>query len=491
MLTNLITTIDQFALNQPQAPAYNELGQIHTYAELKQASDTIAVALQQYQLPAQAPIVVYGDQSFMMLASFLGCVKAGHAYIPIDTHSAADRLSLIVQIAHPALIIAVEPIPYPLPLTLVTTPAKLLERPAITTDPQYWVSGTDNFYIIFTSGTTGQPKGVQISHRNLLSFINWQLHDFELPQRPAILAQAPYSFDLSVMTLYPTLALGGTITVLPKIVTDNLASLFKTLPQLSLNVWVSTPSFMDICLLEPKFDQAHYPTLSHFLFCGEELPHHTVAQLQQRFPQAHIFNTYGPTEATVAVTAIEITPEILAKYPRLPIGYAKHDTTITTTAEHELLLTGPSIAKGYLNRPTETRAAFTGTTYHSGDLGTITADGLIFYHGRKDFQIKLNGYRIELEEVNYILNQMTHVKQAAVVPQYTDHKVKCLVAFIVPTDQITNNSLNRIKALKRELTQQMMPYMIPQRFIYRPRLPLTANGKIDFKLLQGEVNPNG
>jgi len=490
LLTNLIATIDQLAAQQPQTPAYNELGKMHTYAELKQASDTIAAALVRRQLPAQAPIIVYGDQSFMMLASFLGCVKAGHAYIPVDTHSATDRLTLITKIAQPALIIAVEPTPKPLPVPPITTPNELLAQPVTTSDSRYWVHGDDNFYIIFTSGTTGQPKGVQISHNNLLSFINWQIKDFGLPQQAAILAQAPYSFDLSVMTLYPTLALGGTITVLPKAVTDNLASLFQTLPQLTLDVWVSTPSFMDICLLEPKFDQTHYPTLQYFLFCGEELTHHTASQLQQRFPQAHIFNTYGPTEATVAVTAVEITPQILANYQRLPIGYAKSDTTITTTATQELLLTGPSVSKGYLNRPDKTKAAFSGTTYYSGDLGEITAAGLIFYHGRKDFQIKLNGYRIELEEVNYILNQMPTVKQAAVVPYYVAHKVQRLIAFIVPNEKAAASNLARTKEIKQDLSQQMMPYMVPQRFIYRTQLPLTENGKIDFKSLQGEVNPN-
>src|SRR5699024_3422016 len=129
-------------------------------------------------------------------------------------------------------------------------------------------------------------------------------------QQPSVLAQAPFSFDLSVMGLYPTLVTGGTLKALPRAITEDFKQLFATLPQLELGVWISTPSLVEMCLLLKDFNSENYPNLTHFLFCGEELSHKTAATLLARFPEAHVYNTYGPTEATVAVTGVEITPAI-------------------------------------------------------------------------------------------------------------------------------------------------------------------------------------
>lgn len=507
MIRDMITAMDHWALQDPERLAYDDLGHTNTYGDLKQRSDALAAHLDKMNLPAHAPIMVYGGQTFNMMATFLGIVKSGHAYVPIDTHSPVERLTTINDIAQPAAAIAVSD----LPTTLGATP--VIDAETLNTifdqhvDYQvtHPVSGDDTYYIIFTSGTTGKPKGVQISHTNLLSYVNWMLSDdFKLPQTPRTLSQAPYSFDLSVMDWGPTLASGGTLVALPKQVTDNFKELFATLPTLQLNVWVSTPSFVDICLMEPTFDASHYPNLSRFLFCGEELTHATAATLHQRFPQARIFNTYGPTETTVAVTQVEITERVLADYPRLPIGYVKDDTHITVVDEHlhplpagtegELLISGPSMSKGYLNNPDKTEKAFIKmagqTVYRSGDLGVQLDNGLIMYRGRTDFQIKLHGYRIELEEVNHYLSQEDHIQVGVAVPRYDrNHKVSQLIAWIVPATHDFASELDLTKAIKENLQGgDMMSYMIPQRFVYKESLPMTPNGKVDIKSIIAEVN---
>ncbi|MCI1986285.1 MAG: D-alanine--poly(phosphoribitol) ligase subunit DltA [Lactobacillus sp.] len=497
MITNVITAIDAIATATPQRWAYDVLGDKHSYGELKQAADKIAAAIAQRQLPQAAPIMVYCDQSFLTIATFLGCVKAGHAYIPVDTHSPQERLVMIAEIAQPALAIAVVPLPVAVAVP-TTTAADLLAATVPAAQALTPVSGDDTFYIIFTSGTTGQPKGVQISHDNLLSFVNWMV-GFDWPAQPQTLSQAPYSFDLSVMSLYPALVLGGTLKVLPAATTANLKALFAALPTLALQVWVSTPSFMAICLLEPTFDAAHYPDLTRFFFCGEELPHALAQELLRRFPQAQIYNTYGPTETTVAVSAVAITPAILARYERLPIGVAKPDTQISLRAGGEredngqtvgeLLIAGPSVSKGYLNRPDKTAAAFLPAGYATGDLGFVDDAGMLFYRGRTDFQIKLNGYRIELEEVNHYLNREPLIQQAVAVPKYgADHKVKQLLAYVVPADNAYPSELALTKALRQALQAKMMAYMVPQRFVYRESLPLTTNGKVAIKALIQEAN---
>ncbi|WP_125579345.1 D-alanine--poly(phosphoribitol) ligase subunit DltA [Lacticaseibacillus suibinensis] len=498
-MKTIVQQIDDIALAHPDWPALTVLADHYTYGELKAASDGIAAALLASALPA-GPVLVYCDQSFAAIAAFLGVVKAGRAYIPVDTHSPQDRLLMIEAIAEPAVVLATQPVPVALK-TPVKTPGQVAEMmtvPLTVTLPT--PAADDNFYIIFTSGTTGQPKGVQISHGNLTSFVAW-MASFNLPRQPRMLAQAPFSFDLSVMSLYPTLTAGGCLQILPREATENLKQLFETLPQLPVDVWVSTPSFIDICLLDQTFDAVHYPALKQLFFCGEELTHATAAKLRQRFPKAQVFNTYGPTEATVAVTAIEITDQVLADHDRLPIGYAKPDTTITLVPgsereadnhqSGELELIGPSVSKGYLNRPEKTAAAFTAGAvrgYKTGDLGYITEDGLIFYQGRTDFQIKLNGYRIELEEVDHYLNQAPMIHQAVAVPKYNaEHKVAQLLAYVVP-EAPAESGLALTKAIRVYLQGVMMPYMVPQRFIYRDELPLTQNGKVAVKALIAEVN---
>jgi len=333
IIKNVIETIDAIATNQGDHVAYDELGRTHTYADLKAASDRLAAHITNMGLTDKAPIMVYGGQQFEMVASFLGSVKSGHAYVPVDVNSADERLLDILTIGEPALVIAVDDLPIDVTTVPVITRQQLADIMATPVDFTLTqpVTGDDNFYIIFTSGTTGKPKGVQISHNNLLSFANWMLgDDFGWQTGTNVLSQPPYSFDLSVMDWVPTLLSQGTLKALPKATADDFKALFHTLPNLALNKWVSTPSFADVALLNPEFNQETHPELDTFLFCGEVLTKTTAEKLLARFPQAKIFNTYGPTEATVAVTGLQITPEIMAEYDKMPIGYANADTELAS-----------------------------------------------------------------------------------------------------------------------------------------------------------------
>lgn len=508
MIENVISQIDSFAKTNGAAIAYDELGTQHSYRDLKQASDSLAAFLDEQNLPEKAPVMVFGGQQFEMVAAFLGVVKSGHAYIPVDVNSAKERLLDIAEIAQPAAVLAVDDLPVSLdglPVYDKQDLATVFKQETAYT-PTHAVSGDDNYYIIFTSGTTGKPKGVQISHDNLLSFVNW-MHsdDFNLTTGQNFLSQPPYSFDLSVMDWAPALTLGGTLKALPKNVADSFKDLFVALPQLDLNVWVSTPSFADVALLDPEFKQERHPELKTFLFCGEVLTSTTAQKLLERFPQATIYNTYGPTEATVAVSGMPITKDTIAEYDKMPIGFVKDDTNVIIQDEDgtvlpaneagEIIIAGPSVSKGYLNNPEKTKAAFTTyegqQAYRTGDLATIDVQGMLHYKGRTDFQIKLHGFRIELEEVAQQLQQSQWVEQAVAVPRYdTDGKVKQLLAVVVAKDNDFEKPMLLTNAIKDDLGGIMMPYMMPSRFIYREALPLTPNGKIDLKGLIAEVNEN-
>ncbi|KRL03063.1 D-alanine--poly(phosphoribitol) ligase subunit DltA [Liquorilactobacillus capillatus] len=506
MKKSIIEKIDGYATVEPDRIAYECSGMVNTYQDLKEYSDALAAHITSMGLTKKTPIIVYGGQTFEMAAAFLGVVKSGHAYIPVDTNSPGERLTIINQIAQPAACIAVEELPLTLsevPVIMPTELKTIFKNHVAGPTKENWVTGDETFYIIFTSGTTGVPKGVQISHDNLASFLDWMADDFGIDDGQNFLSQPPYSFDLSVMDLYPALTRGGKLVALPKEVTDNFKELFAVLPTLGLNTWVSTPSFMDICLLEPNFKEENYPQLTHFMFCGEELTHKTAATLKKRFPSARLFNTYGPTETTVAVSQVEITEQVLADYERLPIGIAKEDTVIhivdedlqdvPTGQDGEIIISGPSVSKGYLNNPEKTQQAFVVLNgqhaYRTGDLGQLDDVGQLLYKGRIDFQIKLHGFRIELEEVDHHLDQVSLIAQATTVPKYgPDHKVSQLIAYVAAKDNDFKSNFELTKAIKEELKDLMMPYMMPQRFVYLDSLPLTPNGKVDRKCLIKEVN---
>ncbi len=510
VIHDMIEAIEHFAQVQPDFPVYDILGQVHTYGDLKKDSDSLAAHIDRLGLPDKSPVVVFGGQEYEMLATFVALTKSGHAYIPIDSHSALERVAAIVEVAEPSLIIAINDFP----LADVAAPIFSAEqvqtafREGASYELSHPVQGDDNYYIIFTSGTTGKPKGVQISHNNLLSFTNWMITDkeFATPERPQMLAQPPYSFDLSVMYWAPTLALGGTLFALPSAVTQDFKQLFETILSLPIAIWTSTPSFADMALLSDDFNSQKLPQLTHFYFDGEELTVKTAQKLRDRFPQARIINAYGPTEATVALSAVAVTDEMLQNCKRLPIGYTKADSPTFVIDEEgqkvpngqqgEIIVCGPAVSKGYLNNPEKTSEAFFEfeglPAYHTGDVGSMTDEGLLLYGGRMDFQIKFNGFRIELEDVSQNLNKSKYVESAVAVPRYNkDHKVQNLLAYVILKDGVAEQFEREIditKAIKEDLQDIMMSYMMPSKFLYRETLPLTPNGKIDIKGLISEVN---
>lgn len=509
-ITDMIETIEHFAQTQPDFPVYNVLGQVHTYGDLKADSDALAAKIDSLGLAPKSPVVVYGGQEYEMLATFVALTKAGHAYIPIDSHSALERVTAILEVAEPSLIIAIADFPLAdtdaAILSLEEVRAAYAEKTAY--EMNHPVKGDDNYYIIFTSGTTGKPKGVQISHDNLLSFTNWMITDkeFATPSRPQMLAQPPYSFDLSVMYWAPTLALGGTLYALPSSLTQDFKQLFEAILSLPVAIWTSTPSFADMAMLSEDFNSQKMPGITHFYFDGEELTVKTAQKLRERFPEARIINAYGPTEATVALSAVAITDEMLATLKRLPIGYTKEDSPTFVIDENgqklpngqqgEIIVCGPAVSKGYLNNPEKTAEAFFEfeglPAYHTGDVGKMTDEGLLLYGGRMDFQIKFNGYRIELEDVSQNLNKSKYIEAAVAVPRYNkDHKVQNLLAYVILKDGVAeqfDREIDITKAIKEDLQDIMMSYMMPSKFLYRESLPLTPNGKIDIKGLISEVN---
>lgn len=496
----LLTRIAQHAARNPEQTAFRTEDQVLNYRLLWDRSSRLARLIHATQLERQTPIVVYGHMGTDMPVSFLACVKAGHPYIPVDTSIPMERVRLIVEKSGARLVINTTDSMLDFNnVTVLHLPTLQLEQEELIGN-EYWVKPDEVFYIIYTSGSTGNPKGVQITAANLQSFTDWMTGYFPLDQGKVFLNQAPFSFDLSVMDFYPALQSGGTIHTLEREVINKPKLLFENLSRSALQIWTSTPSFVQMCFPNPDFNQKMLPELEVFLFCGEVLPLAVAKELKERFPRARIFNTYGPTEATVAVTSIEITEELLAKEKALPVGYPKSDMRIFVMDElgnplpegekGELILAGPSVSKGYLGEPLLTENAFgiiNGmNAYRTGDAGFIQ-DGLVYCQGRLDYQIKLHGYRMELEEIEFHLNQSDYIKSAIVIPYAPNEEIEYLIAAVVPAEHSFDKEYKLTAAIRKDLALRLPAYMIPRKFTYYTAIPMTMNGKADRKKMKEEV----
>lgn len=507
---NILKAIAANVRDYPQRMAYVEQtiegSQALTWQELGTFSDRLATHMAN-ALASKTPVVVYGHKNPLMIASFVGCSKSGRAYCPVDISVPAGRLQDIVREVAPELIIAMEELPdIDCGSALVLHEddvARIAHEGDVDEGVLVGLEPDEVYYIIFTSGSTGKPKGVQITRDCLDNFVRWgqTLCTHAAEQGYVFVNQAPFSFDLSVMDLYLSLSLGGTEYALDKRLLESMGTLFGRLATSDATVWVSTPSFVEMCLADPSFTQELLPNMRTFLFCGETLTNRTAERLLQGFPQAVVYNTYGPTESTVAVTGILVTPEVSQRHVPLPVGAPKEGTIIRIVAEDgteapegqkgEIVIVGDSVSVGYFHDEERTAKAFstfdvdgqTMRSYRTGDEGYLK-DGLLFYSGRIDLQIKMHGYRIELEDIEANLAKLPGVIRVAVLPvRKPDGTVRSLTAFLVMHAPASTYDRQSIKELRSQLATSLPSYMIPKRIRIVDDLPVTNNGKVDRRKL--------
>ncbi len=483
---DLIQRIDRWSVLTPERSAHISAGQILTYRELTLRSDALARSLYRTLPHDHSPVAVLGHKEAEMIVAFLGVIKSGHPYIPLDSSLPPKRVEQVMQIGQASLLLT--PVAIRELLEEGSPNASLIELPHPAAE-QAW-------YIIFTSGSTGDPKGVVITRSCLESFVAWISTEQEFALgKEVFLNQAPFSFDLSVMDLYSSLVSGGTLFSLTIDTITEPKALYQALWDSGISVWVSTPSFARLCLAEPSFAQSMVPDVRKFWFCGETLAPEVASGLLQRFPQAELWNTYGPTETTVATTSIRIRPETLAKYDPLPVGrpkpggqvYIMNNGVPAAPGERgEIIIAGPNVSPGYIHRPDLTRAAFFEMdrvrAYHSGDWGHFE-DGLLFFDGRMDFQIKLHGYRIEIGDVEANLQSLTLSQDAVVLPVLKDGQTDHLAAFVILKMRPSGSDFEIMQSMKRELGERLPDYMIPRKFIFLAQFPMTPNGKADRRKL--------
>jgi D-alanine--poly(phosphoribitol) ligase subunit 1 len=476
---NLIQQIDHWALAAPNAIAHISGDRRLTYGELRRRSDALAAHLVKRFGDDRAPIAVLGHREPEMLIAFLGAVKSRRPYVPLDTVLPQQRIDKILAISRPALLLTPEEVAK---LSDTATPA-----------PAIRVQRYDPFYILFTSGSTGEPKGVIITLGCLEHFVAWMLEEQKFIRLgETFLNTAPFSFDLSVMDLYCSLTNGGTLFSIGRDLVANPKMLYRALANSGATTWISTPSFVQMCLVEEKFSESMLPGIRRFLFCGETLTAQTAARLLERFPRAQVWNMYGPTEATVATTSVRIDHSILETYSALPVGRTMPGTdvflmnrageTLPANQRGEIVIAGPNVSPGYLGRPDLTATVFFEyggeRAYRTGDQGRFR-DGLLFFEGRMDSQLKLSGYRIELGDVEANLLALPSVSDAVVTPVIRNGATQSLAAFVVLSSRAKASHFELTQSLRQQLAERLPVYMLPRKFVFRDALPLTANGKVD------------
>ena len=427
-----------------------------------------------------SPVMVYGHKSAQMLVAFYAMMKLEIPYIPLDKFYPKERLQKIAEISASEVVI--------------NTTA---DRIGITNTNEVQITGYEiNFiqsteikasqeksydplvYIIFTSGSTGEPKGVQISSEAVQSFTRWMSLDFGFSATDVFVNTAVLSFDLSVFEVMTFGKLGATLLLNSKEQTADPNLLIPRIEEFKGSIWVSTPSFAMIYARiknETRLNSVH-----SFLFCGEVLPNDLAQKLKTNYPQARVLNTYGPTEATVATTLVEITPEIIEKHKSLPVGTSKRESQLLIE-EGEIIIVGPNVSKGYTNNATLNAEKFITIdgqrAFKTGDHGHLE-DGMLFFSGRNDDLVKLHGYRIELNEISSAINDLDYVLHGETIALKRNGSVKKIVSLV----KTANNDVSSTQ-IKEDISNILPPYMLPADIKFVDEIPLNQNGKADKKLL--------
>ena len=438
-----------------------------TWNEFKNEVENFKTKLLEFNLPKGHPVVIYGHKEASFIVSAVACMSLGFPYIPVDTIYPQERLNKIVNVVNSAVVINTIEDKIDFNIEKVST-EYFYEDPII--------------YIIFTSGSTGEPKGVQITRDSILDFAKWLEKDFNFNNTNIFMNQAPFSFDLSVYELMGFLLFGGTIVLNSREIIETHLEYIERLKKYSCNTWVSTPSFITRFLLSSEFTIQNLENLTTFLFCGEVLTSMTAKRILNNFPNSKVLNTYGPTEATVATTIVDITPEIIEKYSKnLPVGFVKENTTINLLdidSENigEMEIVGDNVSIGYFKNEELNKQKFESKyekrSFRTGDFGYFE-DGMLFFANRKDELIKLHGFRIELGEIDKEFTSNKAVIESITIPLKRGSEVMKLITFIITKDEI------EINELKEEISKTLPYYMIPSDIIKLDKFPYNNNHKID------------
>ncbi|AKD55177.1 non-ribosomal peptide synthetase [Spirosoma radiotolerans] len=495
----------QTAAQYPDKIALISNGRSLTFRELDETANQVAHAIQQAGVGLKDVIGVVMDRSPELIITLLAILKAGAAYVPIDPDYPHDRIAFMLTDSSANLLLTSKKYlgagsTYQLDgQSTVQTKVLAIETVLGELDryakeaPTTVVTGDDLAYILYTSGSTGQPKGVLIEHHNLVNLLYSMITMPGITKDDALLAVTTISFDIAGLELFLPQLVGATLVLADTETTKDGWALLKAIPQHNITIIQATPATYKLMLLagwEQRF------TLK-ILCCGEPMSKDLAQKLTARC--ASLWNMYGPTETTIYSTG----KQILASDEIITIGRPIQNTQVYILDEQrkplpvgaigEIYLAGDGVARGYLNRPELTKEKFVPDPfasspnrmmYRTGDLGKFMPDGEIHCLGRIDHQVKIRGYRIELGEIEHALVSHSAIKDAVVMAREDRPGDQRLVAYVVTNRALVNGAfLEQIPAWRTMLRDVLPDYMIPADFVGLQQLPITPNGKIDRKAL--------
>ena len=466
----------------PKAPAVLYETKTLTYQELDDASERIASYIASLGLGREQVVSILIGRNELMAVASLGALKAGCAYQPLDPSYPEERLNFMVEDAAASLLIVDAQYRH-----LITSyKGPVLDTADIASLPAGPVPKgpfpEDLFILLYTSGSTGVPKGCMLEHRNLVNFCAWYRDYYQLTEKSRVAAYASYGFDACMMDMYPALTTGASVCIVPEETRHDMSLLSGLITGSKV-----THSFMttQVGVMFAKNFPGN-PSLKHLSVGGEKL-------ISMDPPSYHFHNGYGPTECTIFTTIFEVKK----KEPNIPIGHPlsnvrlyvadTHGRRLPAGAVGELWVSGPQVGRGYLNRPEKTAESFIANpfakdypydrVYRTGDIVRYRMDGNIEFVGRNDGQVKIRGFRVETKEVEAVIREFPGVNDVTVQPFDNPSGGKFIAAYVV-----CDGDLDK-KALSDFILQRKPSYMVPAAFAKLDKIPLNVNQKVDRKAL--------
>lgn len=458
-------------------------GHEYSYAELDRWSDAVAWQLKERGVVPGTAVGVLVDRRPELVAAILGLLKNGNFYVPIDTKDAKPRVGYVVADAGVEHLCTVAEYADKAP---ASARVLLVSKPSgdVPPFPRLRNLNGATAYLMYTSGSTGNPKGCRITHRNILRLVADQ-EFFDFGERQVVMFTGSPAFDASTFEIWGTMLFGATLVLADELDVLDGDLMRDTVKRNQVTaMWLTSPLFNQLC----AYDPAIFDRLEHLLVGGSALSVQHLAKVRAACPDLRITNGYGPTENTTFSTTHEIRPEDLRR-ERIPIGRPlAHSSAhvldrglnlVPPGAIGELCVGGDGVSTGYHNRPDLDLTSFVTVPalpgrrlYRTGDLVRELPDGTLDYLGRADDQVKISGFRVELGEVESVLRSLDRVEDAAVIRVDVDGE-KSLRGYYVAAERIAPD------VVRQAMAKKVAPYMVPAGLVQLDRIPLNKSGKVD------------